>query len=348
MRRFVGVVAFALASAAPEAHASRNWVVNGEQGVRDDLLSTVAFYDAQEEEPFCTGTLVLPDVVMTAAHCFANEDDTAFLDDFSTFSVVVGALDANFPDDEPEAKRYAFEDVHLECAWLTGDNRFSDDASSFGRDDDIAFVVLAEEVPAEVMEPTGFLPDSMAGELAMGAEVLVSGYGIYDVETEDAGVLHVGTTTVSRTNTWEIMTSRNADGLGTDTCSGDSGGPLYMYGSDDALYVVGLTARGTSDSDYDCGDGGIYTRPEPYLELYQRAVDYAAPIVCTPDGPVEPDPEPEPEPEPDPGDPTTGQPQATPDVQDEGCCTSVGSRRPTPFALVVLMWVVLGGVRRRC
>ena len=44
-------------------------------------------------------------------------------------------------------------------------------------------------------------------------------------------MLHIGMTTVSRTNAWEITTSRNADGLGTDMCSGDSGGPLFMYGS---------------------------------------------------------------------------------------------------------------------
>lgn len=50
----------------------------------------------------------------------------------------------------------------------------------------------------------------------------------------------------------------SADGSENDTCHGDSGGPVFA--SDGArMNVVAITSRARSDSELICGDGGIYT-----------------------------------------------------------------------------------------
>ena len=44
----------------------------------------------------------------------------------------------------------------------------------------------------------------------------------------------------------------------TDTCSGDSGGPVYVE-VDGTTYLVGIVSRGVENSLTYCGEGGIYT-----------------------------------------------------------------------------------------
>lgn len=47
---------------------------------------------------------------------------------------------------------------------------------------------------------------------------------------------------------------------GTDTCKGDSGGPLYLHLKDGKFSLVGLTSRQRGGSSFPyCGDGGIFT-----------------------------------------------------------------------------------------
>lgn len=54
-----------------------------------------------------------------------------------------------------------------------------------------------------------------------------------------------------------------APSLDKDTCKGDSGGPLYVQGSDGALYLGATTSRPTGAPGMrPCGDGGIYVRTD--------------------------------------------------------------------------------------
>ncbi|WP_430516723.1 trypsin-like serine protease [Bradyrhizobium yuanmingense] len=48
-----------------------------------------------------------------------------------------------------------------------------------------------------------------------------------------------------------------AAGLNRDTCAGDSGGPLYVFGPDTRTYLVGVTSRAVHPQGR-CGAGGIY------------------------------------------------------------------------------------------
>jgi Trypsin len=53
-------------------------------------------------------------------------------------------------------------------------------------------------------------------------------------------------------------------GLNRDTCGGDSGGPIYVFGRDSKRYLIAVTSRGLTPK---CGLGGIYVvrRPRRYV-----------------------------------------------------------------------------------
>jgi endonuclease G len=53
--------------------------------------------------------------------------------------------------------------------------------------------------------------------------------------------------------------------LAKDTCTGDSGGPIYIRDGQDWL-LAGATSRATKGSVNNCGDGGVYVRVDRYLD----------------------------------------------------------------------------------
>ncbi|HEY0070383.1 MAG TPA: trypsin-like serine protease [Chloroflexia bacterium] len=55
-------------------------------------------------------------------------------------------------------------------------------------------------------------------------------------------------------------------GLQVDSCTGDSGGPLYLKANGDEYFLVGVTSRGQRSASTVCGDGGIYVRVDLYLD----------------------------------------------------------------------------------
>ncbi|HZF55505.1 MAG TPA: DNA/RNA non-specific endonuclease [Polyangiaceae bacterium] len=60
---------------------------------------------------------------------------------------------------------------------------------------------------------------------------------------------------------YEFVAGRK--GLGVDTCKGDSGGPVYVRVGD-TFKLAGVTSRGTQEAQNVCGDGGIYTLVAEY------------------------------------------------------------------------------------
>lgn len=213
------------------------------------FIQVVGLTYRYEREPWCTGTLIGKNLVLTAAHCVCDESPT---DAFVGVDPEKGALG--------RSEFYPVEDV-----------RSATPCGEDVRGRDFALVKLDRAVVAA--QPLGFATD----EAVDGARfATVVGYGA----TDSAGKID----DFKKRYAVVPMQSANCSGQDTanygciagtelvagkpkfaDTCKGDSGGPLLIEekaaaGVKGSLVVAGVTSRAVSSAANACGDGGVYSR----------------------------------------------------------------------------------------
>jgi MYXO-CTERM domain-containing protein len=187
----------------------------------------------------CTGILIAPSVVMTAAHCIDSTLDKVLIGTNSLAKPSLGEM----------------INVQQRLAYPQGKY-------------DVGIVLLSQ--------PSTITPRLLAtgwaqSDIVDGGRVEFVGYGAIDRNSQtyidemqqaestitDAGcTTHAGCDAGARPN-GEI----GAGGAGIDTCPGDSGGPMYLL-TDYGEFLAGVTSRGYDTNQYDCSEGGIYTRPD--------------------------------------------------------------------------------------
>ena len=192
--------------------------------------------------PTCTGVLIAPDLVLTAGHC-----DSVSLD-----SVLVGADDRSLPETGE---------------WAVVAERHLHERSY----DTLDLTLLVLEQPIVDFQPSALAIGCAAGALADDATAWVVGYG----STDGAGntrtdrlnevlvpVVDADCDDPSRGCNAEVSPGGEliAGGEGKDSCTGDSGGPLYLVGDNGLTYLAGITSRAALPASVPCGDGGIYVR----------------------------------------------------------------------------------------
>jgi secreted trypsin-like serine protease len=262
--------------------STQSAVVYGTQTIETELYGTVGVGDAAYGYVFCTGTLIAPNVVVTAAHCVTDYDwATHSVSNTSTpeeLMVVAGVVDAWAPADEFV---YDVVDVIVHEGYHTVPSYHP---TSLGSDHDIAILVLAEAVVDENVAPVNILPMSdVDTKLTLGTELLISGYGTTDPQGEVFGGVNYSVNALSgeMTNNEIIVGGPGANGMGAaDSCYGDSGGPVYHMGLDGEIFLIGATSRGADPSTYECGFGGIYTLVPAYVDWIEEVTGgaYTAPV----------------------------------------------------------------------
>ncbi|MGO4552081.1 trypsin-like serine protease [Lysobacter sp. 2RAF19] len=238
-------------------------VYKGRPVAPGDFRAVVGITRGTERFPVCTGTLIEPDVVLTAGHCACSG---------ARGNIFVGHNPRKI---DPKAR----EGYYLVTRWVAALG--CGDGLRTGRD--IALLKLKENVNNVL--PAKLATDAQVDEAAF---YRVVGFGAIDAEGKvftyekrEADVPAVTNDCLGDAATElgclpgsEIVAGRR---LSPDSCSGDSGGPLYSAtgGStvrvpSDSLFLAGVTSRAAGDAQMACGDGGVYERLTPAARAWIR------------------------------------------------------------------------------
>jgi endonuclease G len=206
----------------------------------------------QDDEALCSGTLIAPSIVITAGHCYT--------DNFVPDNVLLGTNSLANPAQG--------ETIKVRTGLVAPNPETNEDVTA-----------LILETPSTIT-PRPLATGWAAVDIQNGAAVEIVGFGAISSDGMTfVDALQQATTKITDANCTKSAGCRAADqpngelgagGGGIDTCPGDSGGPLYLqtsYGT----FLAGVTSRGYSNSTVVCSGGGIYERPDKFIDWLDTA-----------------------------------------------------------------------------
>jgi secreted trypsin-like serine protease len=230
------------------AHASAlgQPVVGGKVVERGAFPDVVAVLGA--DGGLCTGTLLEADLVLTAAHCIESDP----------IEVIVGSVDLARPDGQRRR--------------VKGTRAYPDWIDTY----DIGIVMLENPVAAKAR---GIVQGCARDRLQVGLPLQLVGFGL-TAKTgagDNTRLRHATVPVVDGSCTSDPACAQAvapggefiAGGHGTDSCFGDSGGPVYIETARGPA-LIGVVSRSTATWSDPCGSGGVYVRADQVVAWIQN------------------------------------------------------------------------------